>query len=73
MVKAGLLWRSKGGAELWVGGQWDAFSGLDGRAQLIINCANEDFEWPEDVARHGCEADRGNPRPTAPAPYPSPR
>ena len=39
------------GGELWVGGWEDAKSGLDGWAQLIINCANEDYAVPYWIQR----------------------
>lgn len=48
---AGLIWEGPAGAELWVGGQDAAASGLDGRANLIINCANEDYDYPETIPR----------------------
>ena len=39
------------GGELWVGGWEDAKSGLDGWAELIINCANEDYAFPYWIQR----------------------
>ena len=40
--RASKIWDSGTGGQLWVGGWEDATSGLDGWAELIINCANED-------------------------------
>ena len=41
--RASKIWDSVTGGLLWVGGWEDAKSGLDGWAELIINCANEDY------------------------------
>jgi len=45
------VWRSGSGGELWIGDRDSASSGLGGRAELIVNCANEDFDWPHGTKR----------------------
>ena len=36
---------------MWVGGADDAANGLTGRANIIINCANQDFMFLRGVKR----------------------
>ena len=54
MPPAGCIWRNSAGAELWVGGKEDAADGLRGRAKLIINCANVDYDFLKGTRRFVC-------------------